>query len=150
MTTGWLTPTGIAPPREHLELGDHVRYHHCARAARRFYAEYTRVPYWQGVGPGRRTRFSWFLEEERDPLDIPTDGRRNKTVVMWPEEGSGIIIAMIRRGIGESVPGHGSGEDFDPGYFAADDWVWLYAIKTHLSSLDFVLAPVWATHKDVP
>lgn len=148
----WITPTGIAAPREHLELGDRVAYHHRACAARRMTAEYTRIPYWVPVGPGRG---EWHLgfSDDRDPLEgISTAGGKNKTVIVWPEEGSGVLIAMIRRGIGESVRAttsfNGESHEYDQGYFVADKWVWLYAVKPTLSSLDFVLTPIWATWKE--
>lgn len=151
VTPGWITPTGIAPPRTHHELGDRVRYHHCACAARLIKTEGIERRSWKAVGPGRSDWFGrdFFSESWVSPTEgISTAGGKNKTVVVWPEEGSGIIIAMIRRGIGESVRGYGSYEDYEPGYFVADEWVWLYAVKAHLSSLDFVLTPIWATWKD--
>ena len=150
---GVITPTGIAPPREHLELGDHVSYHHRACAARRVKQEYVDQPYWVAVGPGRNNWWGGWNEENLDPLrGISTAGSRNKTVIVWHEEGSGVLIGMIRRGIGQSVRTttgfNGESYEQEPGYFGAEAWVWLYAIKHSLSSLDFVLAPIWATRRD--
>ena len=93
----------------------------------------------------------WFYELFKwdEPPDFSPPGakvfrvsnpRINKTLAIWPEESSGVVVGLVRKGIGESVS-HGSyfnGEttEFEPGYFAAEEWAWLYVIKHSLSGPD--------------
>ena len=167
----------IAPPREHLELGDKIRYHHRVAVARwqtgkkkenglwiNAYPNYTPEPYWrlfEGVGKGAYyngeliplSSDDWSPFDDKPQRDImpPRKGGRNKTLYMWPAEGSGVIIGLVRRGIGQSVSGYVShgpdGSDYEPGYFAEEAWVWLYAVKTHISGTDYILVPMDAVQK---
>lgn len=70
----------------------------------------------------------------------------NKAVFVWDEEGSGIIIGLVKRMIGESVAGSRStsyfGEDYEPGYFVQKDEQWLYAVKSTLEGTDYQLVPI--------
>lgn len=154
----------ISPPSEHLDLGQRVRYHHRACVARAKRQDYATHAYWIACGEGRHgwdnrlhprgkcdyLSFDPFrpglLDHPRNP-PVPRFGV-NKTIMIWPEEGEGIIIGLVRRGIGESVPASGGdglfNDSWEPGYFTPYQWVWLYAIKTHLNGLDMVLAPMCA------
>lgn len=162
MTEALLEPGGIAPPREHLELGDWVVYHHRACVLRLTKQEYTGsllkpasqpVPReWTSTGVGRFIRADWFSGE--NPLDLlPKNGKINKTIYVWPEEGKGCLVGLVRRGIGHSVgPSGGSSfytDDYEPGYFDTKEWHWLYVIKLWLAGIEktMVLAPMWATRK---
>ena len=148
---------GIAPPREHLELGDHVRYHHRACVARLKRPEHG-PPFWLPCGEGRPDLpLNWMFGPDGfttgpDPFGVRVDHDVNKTIICWPQEGGGMIVGMVRRGIGISVKASSyntmDGWDHDPGYFDTKEWHWLYAIKSHLSGLAVVLAPMWATTKE--
>lgn len=70
--------------------------------------------------------------------------RVNKAVFVWDTQGSGTVIGLVKRGIGESVAGHNYGEEFDPGYFAATEFRLLYAVKQGLPGVDYILVPVEA------
>lgn len=157
----------IAPPTEHFELGDWIRYHHRAAVAR--LPEKETLPamgsgifasgsselarYWDIVNkeggrpegsPGHMFGAALWLEK------MPRTGRINKTIVVWPAEGEGVVFALIRRGIGRSVRGYESGYEYpewNPGWFEADEWHWLYAVKTTLSGLNVIYVPLWAAQK---
>lgn len=83
----------------------------------------------------------------------PVRGGLNKSVLVWPEEGEGVVIGFVRRGVGESYSssrGHGmfgDGDDFEPGGFAAHGFVPLYAVKSRLEGLDYSLVPTWAASR---
>lgn len=80
---------------------------------------------------------------------VPTDTKINKTVVCWPEEGQGIVIGLIRKGIGTSYEGYESGyeTEWEPGTFSAREWVWLYAVKGWINGTNYYYAPMWAVAK---
>jgi hypothetical protein len=146
--------TGIAPPREHLELGDRVRFHHRAAVARLpdklppdplFGADRTMYA-WDVVAKegGRPERA---FEETHWLQRMPRNSRVNKTIICWPDEGEGVIVGMIRRGIGRSVRGYESGYEYpewNPGYFDAREWHWLYVVKAGLTQRDPFYVPLWA------
>lgn len=163
---GMLEAGGIAPPREHLELGDRVAYHHRACVLRIPRPDYGKLwvkkpvtPRWAAVGVGKFDRFTHMLRPssegpfgEGDPLDLlPTGKGINKTIYVWPEEGEGCLIGMVRRGIGHSVGPSGGGnfEDYEPGWFETREWHWLYVIKLGLAGIEktMVLTPMWATRR---
>ena len=70
----------------------------------------------------------------------------NKTIMVWPEEGSGVVTGLVRRGIGRSESGYHSGPDGDwsEGYFSGMLWFELYAVRCDLRGLDYLLIPQWA------
>lgn len=149
----------IAPPKEHLGLGDRVRYHHRAAVARLperqhaarndIFSLSEELHRWDIVGkeggrPAGLSPIIGWLER------MPRSGRLNKTIVVWPAEGEGVIFGLIRRGIGRSHAGYESGYEYpewNPGYFEADEWHWLYAVKTTLSGLKVIYVPLWAAQK---
>lgn len=149
----------IRPPDDVFELGTPVVYHHRACEARVPAAKQENwvrgvLPkegpsrYWITTGPAK-----WEYESGAEsPVEkMPFNGKRNKTVVCWPCEGSGIVIGLVRKGIGQSHAGYESGyeyPEYEPGYFVAEEWVWLYAIKGWLNGVNYVLAPMWATTKE--
>ena len=150
-----IEPGHIAPPVEHFELGDRVEYHHRACVARIANNEHI-----LGIGRFPSNPASWHFVREgspgipwfegKDPLNIRADRNvRNKTIIIWPEDGGGVVIGLVRREIGLSVSPSSyntlDGYDHDPGYFAVEERHWLYAIKQSISGVDFVLAPMWAT-----
>lgn len=148
-----IKPGGIAPPADHFELGDRVRYHHRCCEAR-----YVQVRegahdsdrFWNAVGIGKKG-LPWPDWFEDSPFDkLPKDGKLNKTIVVWPEEGEGVLVAMLRRGIGVSNPGYQTydfeyGPDYEQGWFDTKEWHWLYAVKHSLNGMNVVLVPMWAT-----
>ena len=76
----------------------------------------------------------------------------NKTIAVWPEQGSGVVIALIRKGIGLSRSGSTdswSGE-WEAGFFEASQWVWLYVVKHSMAGLlnDLTLVPMDAIEKE--
>lgn len=79
-----------------------------------------------------------------------SQSRVNKTVMIWPEEGSGVVTGQVKRGRGESVKSYtaasgpwGEGE-FEQGYFQADCYLDLYVIRHELKGTDYILVPTWA------
>lgn len=154
----------IAPPREHLELGARVRYHHRAAVIRKVHKDHhdrqlkPEHRYWAPTKEGCGTdcdrflyrpdgeRWSPFTDQPEDQTITLSNQSINKTIFVWPEEGEGIVIGLVRRGIGRSVSGssgfNGESYDYEPGYFATHDWVWLYAVKTHLNGTEFIFVPM--------
>ena len=112
---------------------------------------------WVATGPGKfepytKSLIAWSIGDwmPLNPLDmLPKTHHRNKSIYVWPEEGSGIVVALIRREIGYSYGATGTSsmysDDFEPGGFEAAERHWLYAVKTSLTGLDVVLTPMWAT-----
>lgn len=158
---------GIAPPREHLELGARIRYHHRCAVARwqtgkkrnssnLFEDVYPRgcfEPHWrlfEGASKHSYIMDGW-LTEQSLAEKMPYNKRRNKTLFMWPEEGEGIVIGLLRRGIGESVSPttsfNGETTEYDEGYFAQEFWVWVYAVKRHLEGTNYILVPMDAAEE---
>lgn len=150
----------IRPPDNPLELGTPVVYHHRACVARvpkrdkspsvldkTLFGASERENRWITVGEGR---WQYALEEESPVKGMPFNGKRNKTIVCWPEDGEGIIIGLVRKGIGQSVAGHESGYEYpewEPGYFDAEEWHWLYAVKGRLNGVNYLLVPMWAVQE---
>lgn len=164
----FITATGIGRPQEKFKLGERVRYHHRAcemrlpkpqrKSGDPFDAASPFISEWISCGPGRADHV--FTYQDRLAL-YPDDllGDRfvfrapagvNKSIAIWPEEGEGILISLVRRGIGKSVPTTSSHsldsyDDIDPGYFAAAEWVWFYVVKFGMSGLDdLALVPMGA------
>jgi hypothetical protein len=148
---------------ERFALGTRVRFHHRCAVAR--YGPLDVPP---------ETR-SWRLLEGVEKNELAADrtldlladlfsgwpeirgGRYqeqlNKTVMVWPEEGSGVVIGVVRRGRGTShaagpMRSGPYGEDYDPGYFASSDFFELYAIKRGIRGVAYILAPEWALSLD--
>ena len=138
-----------------ITLGTPVTYHHRAAVAR-----------WQPPGKGDFSwRKGWTLYEGvrkhavNDAYVQYTEmfsrwpeikGRRdktiNKTVMVWPEDGSGVVIGRVRRGRGTSESGrhYGDGE-YDQGWFSAESAYHLYVVRHSLDGLqDYILVPEWA------
>lgn len=155
-------PPHRLPHADELPLGARVRFHHRAAVAR--WTTYEHGPgEWrltEGVERGWRPAIS---PPERDPRDIEfsfaddpfyrrRSGRTNKTVIVWPEEGDGFLFGLVRRGIGEGYSpsggyDHWTGEhEYDPGGFSAQALVPLYAIKTGLNGVRYLLCPTWAVY----
>lgn len=70
----------------------------------------------------------------------------NKTIMVWPEEGSGIVTGLVRRGIGRSESGYQSDLDgeWSEGYFSGMVWVELYTVRSELKGQDYILIPQFA------
>lgn len=157
-------PTRLAHADE-LELGTHIRYSHLACVAR-WHTKDTRTPEWrltEGAIKGWRPRMSE-PPPDFDARDLeygfisdPWYERRhdgsqydlvNKTVIVWPAVGEGVVFGLVRRGIGHSYPASGGTGMFDdswePGGFSVQAYVPLYAVKTQLGGLDYLLVPPWA------
>ena len=150
----------ISPPAVHFDLGDRIHYHHRACVARvpsqasggtGIFATEPRLAAWcpikqeGGTPPVDRYPF-----EEPNWLTRMPVRKQNKTILVWPEKGEGMIYGMIRRGIGTSHAGYTSGYEYpewNPGYFEAVEWHWLYAVKTSLSGLTGIYVPLWAAQK---
>lgn len=76
----------------------------------------------------------------------PTD---NKSVMVWPDTGSGVVTGLVSRKVGRSVgPGGGSniyGEgEWEPGWFEARASVNLYVVRWELKGTEFAFVPTWA------
>jgi hypothetical protein len=156
-----ITETGIARPKETLPLGQLVRFHHLACEMRlpqenkkglligSIFGDPDGRPEW--VPTGARKGFQLPRWDGPFPMDdfghtpFQAPARVNKTVAVWPQEGTGIVVSIVRKGIGESVSGYESGyetPEWEPGYFVAKEWVWLYVIKQGMGRMDdFLLAP---------
>lgn len=68
----------------------------------------------------------------------------NKTVMVWPEDGFGTIMGIVRKGIGKSERGRSSMGEWEPGFFIVDMYVDLYALKLGYEGTDFILCPLWS------
>lgn len=158
-----ITRTGIARPKETLRLGQRVRYHHLACEMRLpkpnlevgVFLNRSREEKAQREWVPTGARQGFRLPRWNDPFAFPMDDDghtpfqapgRNKTVAVWPEEGKGVVVSLVRKGIGESVSGYESGwetPEWEPGYFVSKEWVWLYVIKPSMVGMeDFLLAPM--------
>lgn len=154
-----ITETGIRRPDETFQLGQRVRYHHLACEMRLpattlekdMFGHKQRLHRREWIPTGERQGFE--LPHWNGPFPMDNEGHTpfrasgNKTVAVWPKEGEGFVVSLIRKGIGESVAGYESGyetPEWEPGYFAAKEWVWLYVIKATIVGMTFLLAPMGA------
>lgn len=68
----------------------------------------------------------------------------NKGIISWPQEGTGIVIGWIKKGIGTSYSSQGVSntfeDNYEQGYFTANTWVWLYVIKQGLPGVEHIYA----------
>jgi len=73
--------------------------------------------------------------------------KRNKTIMEWPDEGSGVVVGLIRRQFGISEPGRATfgGDDWDEGYFSVFGQLSLYVVKTELRGAE-TYVPEHAIH----
>lgn len=75
-------------------------------------------------------------------------GQYNKTVMVWPDDGFGWIIGIMRKSIGVSTSGYRSrsmyGDDYEPGYHTTDMYVDLYVVKPWYEGTQYLLCPLWA------
>ncbi len=149
-----ITATGIAGPTVvPLKLGQRVRYHHACGEMRK-----GSNGVWFPVGKSHPPRdvFDWegkwvrvgdesgpFVEIVQTDTGRPYstgDTQLNKSVAIWPQTGEGVLIGLIRKGIGISESPRGStslfDDSFEPGGFYAAQWVWMYVVKHSLSGID--------------
>lgn len=149
----------IRPPDDHLELGACVRWHHRAGVARKLEQKPEYLLGDNDWSPWILTREAGGSDADRHGLGnvsplkgmTLTDSSINKTVVCWPEEGGGIVIGLVRKGIGVSVRGYESGyetPEWNPGYFDAREWIWLYAVKGWINGTNCYYVPTWAVTID--
>jgi hypothetical protein len=154
-----ITSTGIKlPDFELLSLGDRVKYHHRCQVIR------CSLRLHLGLSVPPEDRYYWFFPSRevghvppvlhgdpyhKYPAERSGKGtvKYNKSIYIWPEEGTGIITGVVRRGIGYSEPTSGgqSGydwDDFNPGGFSAETWVWLYTIKSSIYGTQQALVPI--------
>jgi hypothetical protein len=108
-----------------------------------------RVAFTQRACVARKQLGEWSLLEgvkkrEHVPHGAPSvdDEKINKTVHVWDEEGSGVVIGLVKRGIGTSVAGYSMTDDFEQGWFEPREWRWLYAVRRQLQGTDYILVPV--------
>lgn len=76
----------------------------------------------------------------------------NKSVIVWPEAGAGVVTGLITKQIGKSEPSRGGmnmyGEgDYEIGWFSMRGKVELYVVRWELKGSAFVYVP---THAAVP
>lgn len=158
------------PHEAELPLGTRVAYTHRAAVARwrtgRDRFEQSEWLLTEGVTPrgGWRPSFTPAEEPERFSIEFgfvadpfytrPIEGV-NKTVFCWPEDGEGLLIGLVRRGVGSSYAASrshggflGDYDDFEPGGFHAHLFVPLYAVKHELNGVDYTLHPTFATQAD--
>lgn len=163
-----LSPPRVLPWAEELPLTAHVRWSHRAAVARWKRAQYVEGGEWllvEGVEKrsGWRPNMGRDIREDNLPFNEwlhddpfwhrePRPQDPNKTVVVWPEDGSGYLFGLVRRGIGISEPARKGGgwigsdmyDEGDPGGFAAEGFVHLYAVKGELRGVGYWLVPTWA------
>lgn len=163
-----ITQTGIRRPDVddgYIGLGTRVRYHHLACEVRLTKEKFPTGLNWgamdapferQWVSTGVRKGFNVsgfdraFAADQESPFAFggphTFKGTSNKTLAIWPEQGEAIVVSLIRKGIGESVAGYESGyetPEWEPGYFVAKEWAWLYVLKPSMVGMtDFLLAPM--------
>lgn len=89
------------------------------------------------------------IRNESAELAIEAEERDNKSVMVWPEVGSGVVTGLITKKVGRSV-GSGGGTnlygegEWDPGYFEARATVHLYVVRWELKGTEFAFVPTWA------
>jgi hypothetical protein len=139
-----------------ITLGARVSYHHRAAVARyRRPFEGSKERRWTLHEGASKTAYIRGAEpftslgQERDrfwewPAIHARNGELNKTIMVWPEEGTGVVIGRVRRGIGISSRGYGHGEDYEPGYFDPISWHELFAVRHELRGVEYILVPEWA------
>lgn len=175
-----IVPEMRLPYDERIPLGTWVSYTHRAAVARYHYRHRNGRDYgvegWvlhEGVDKdewyhdpgeknpneflnGEQTRFMFLpkvdslnpLVESVEPKRRP--GRENKSVFVWPQDGTGMVIGLVRRacGYGWSESGSFSTWDeydsYEPGGFDTKYMFWLYAVKTGLSGVRYSFVPPWA------
>lgn len=146
-------------PRDGLLLGDRVSWTHRAAVVRHTSKD-GRSEWFPVEGTERGWR-PMILADRQEPglFGLYSDpwwsrpcprSTPNKSVVVWPEDGTGILFGYVRRGIGRSwglSGGHGGmfEDDYEPGGFAPTAYVPLYAVKVLLTGVKYMLAPTWAT-----
>ena len=143
-------------------LGARVRYHHRAAVARYITKgmELTSMSGRWGLFEGARKHVHRIIEDCSE-IDLfaaypeqkrGTTSRINKTVMVWPEEGVGVITGLVRRQAGTSHLSSrsysGGWDEFEPGYFDPLQTFELYAIRHELRGTDYILVPTWAVAPD--
>jgi hypothetical protein len=138
-----------------IVLGTPVVFHHRAAVARwtKEKSDFSWLIGWtlfEGVGKSevKKSEYVKYTEMFRRWPEIKGRGDKtiNKTVMVWPEEGSGVVVGRVKRMRGISEPGRGySDGDYDPGWFNATDGFHLYALRATLDGLkDYIFVPEWA------
>lgn len=149
---------------EHYALGSHVQYTHLSAVARKHKPARlsigrlgagetgTSIDRWDAVEPEHyRHRSSYILGTVGDPIQMALkelgetykSGNINKSIVTWEQQGTGIVIALVKKLIGRSVSGSRSstsydyGEDFEPGWFETTGEQWLYVVKANLEGMRY-------------
>lgn len=91
-------------------------------------------------------RYSFFNYPQRR---FGYHGLINKTVMVWPEDGAGWVVGLIRKAIGVSQRTTRSSyhNEIDQGYFAVEMYVDLYVVKTQYQGTDTILCPIWAVKR---
>jgi len=152
----------IAPPRETFDLGQWITFHHRCGVARYLHIDKERkhlgCEWVITEGCYKQEYADWTVEDTEAGLwlhrpqlrwafnKMPVRKGVNKTIMVWPREGEGVVVGLVRREIGESVRGYTdsfSGE-YEPGYFCTNSRHWLYVVKQYLSGKDTILVPMWA------
>lgn len=160
---------------ELLPIGTRVSYHHRAGVARykvpsRLYDVDGRkgwiltdgtLPGPEIVGPDATpvliSDYNWnrvkdmFFDWPQAGMYFPNQ-KVNKTVMLWPSDGFGWVMGIMRKSIGESSSGYrhsmgGYGEDYEPGYHHTLMYVDLYIVKLWYEGKDCILCPLWAVRK---
>lgn len=163
----------LAPPMklahaDELELGTWVTWTHEAAVARwiasKFVAPRDGIAgewrleghgHWRpymGPGPWDTNEFDpTFAEDVFWNREPHAPDFVNKTVVVWPAPGEGLIVGLARRGIGRSERSRPAGghmawgyDEGEQGGFAADAYVPLYAVKSVLQGVRLYFVPTWA------
>ena len=146
-----------------VELGQKIKYHHRAAVARYNAPSYSggTRSWWltEGVENGETTLDAksetfggvverhWLKDLFADWPELKrARGEINKTVMVWPEFGEGVIIGKVRRGRGTS---HSSSrgisiDDYEGGYFDPIEYFDLYAVKREMRGTNYILVPTWA------
>ena len=163
----------VAPPRDTFELGQWITFHHRCGVARYLHIDKERKSLgceWVITeGCYRQEYAPWKEKVEDDGMlwwtpppngvitfnhpqlrwafgSLPKRRDINKTIMVWPHEGEGIVVGLVRREIGESVRGYTdsfSGE-YEPGYFGTESRHWLYVVKQYLAGTQTIFVPMWA------
>lgn len=68
-------------------------------------------------------------KRRRYPVSEESWAKRNKTLFIWPHEGSGVVVGEVRKQYGVS---HRAAYEDDVGYFDAFGQVNLYVVKAEL------------------
>lgn len=147
----------INRPKNHLELGQRVQYTRRACVIRKHgsHGNY----YWEPCEVGRFDYITRAFFADNFPDFPPVENTYplkneqqkkdcNKSIFYWDEVGAGVVMSLVRKGIGYSYSATGTHsyysdyDSYEPGGFVPYGWEWFYYVKYGLGIKDIVMVPI--------